>query len=160
MKTRKEIEEEFQGNEIKNGIQKEKEELKIYLSAFLNELKNVSVPVQHNYKLSDEATIKELKTTLESVNIPEEVKLIRESKIVFDDKTSKWLVWWSWFSYVAFFLFIVWITLLYKNRVSESDYNSLKSNSNYNHYLLKEIEEKAPKTYKNVKDRFDIEIKK
>lgn len=159
MKTRKEIEEEFQGNEIKNGIQKEKEELKTLLNTFLTNLKGVQLTAEHSYQLSDEVALKELKTALEGVDIPKEVKLIRESKIVFDDKTSKWLVWWGWISYVVFFLFIVWIVLLYKNRVAQSDFDDLKRNSSYNYYLLQKIQEEAPKTYQKLKTDLDAEIK-
>lgn len=151
-KTRKEIEEELNGNEIKKGIEQEKEELKSTLSAFLKDFKSTNLEVKHSYHLSDEVALKELKTALESIDIPKEIKLTRENKIVFDDKTSKWLVWWGWISYVLFFLFTVWIVMLYKNRVSESDYNTLKSEYRQNHYLLEKMKEKAPNTYKIILD--------
>lgn len=160
MKTRKEIEAELQGDKIKNGIEKEKEELKTLLNTFLREFKNADFVVNHKYQLSDEVALKELKTSLESVNIPEEVKIIKENKIVFDDKTSKWLVWWGWISYGLFFLFTVWIVLLYKNRVPQSDYNALETKNTYNSYLLQEIKNKEPKTYEKIKTAFDIDIKK
>ena len=160
MKTRKEIEEDLKGNEIKNGIQKEKEELKTLLNTFLGDFKNTNFEVNHKYQLSDEIALKDLKKTLEDINIPEEVKLIKENKIVFDDKTSKWLVWWGWISYCLFFLFTVWIVLLYKNRVPQSDYDALEKKNIYNSYLLQEIKKKEPGTYKKIKNGFDLELKK
>jgi hypothetical protein len=58
----------------------------------LSTLKNVKPKVQHSYNLSDELPINNLKKAIESIDIPNEINIKRESVFTFKDKTKRFLI--------------------------------------------------------------------
>lgn len=100
MKTRAEIEAELASKEDmtakKIALEKEKEELKSLLNAFLDKLRAFKVQKEVKFSLSDFNEINALKKQIQELNIPAEVKIKQEVHHTTDKVSHKFL-WWYFF---------------------------------------------------------------
>ncbi len=62
------------------------------LNSFLSRLENFNPNHTHEYNLADEVAINELKTAINTLEIPEEIKVKQENEITFSNITKKVLV--------------------------------------------------------------------
>ncbi len=90
MQTRKEREQELLKQEIKEKNQLEN--IENALNSFLSRLENFNPNHTHEYNLADEVAINELKTAINTLEIPEEIKVKQENEITFSNITKKVLV--------------------------------------------------------------------
>lgn len=74
---------------VYGSLSKELETIK----SFLSNLKDINVKHEHEYRLTDEVALKELKTTLESIDIPKEI-LLKKKIHHTTEKISHRFLWW------------------------------------------------------------------
>lgn len=75
---------------------------KAELNQFKRVLSDFKPEVEFTYRLSDEVAIKELKTTIQGVRIPEEITIIKEKKYTYDSKSIKFLKKWAIIATIGF----------------------------------------------------------
>lgn len=74
---------------VYGSLSKELETIK----SFLSSLKDINIKHEHEYRLTDEILLKELKTTLESIDIPKEILLKKKIHHTTEKKSIRFL-WW------------------------------------------------------------------
>lgn len=99
MKSREQTEREALAKEMKEdykrflgvygSLSKELETIK----SFLSSLKDINIKHEYEYRLTDEIALKELKTALESVDIPKEI-LLKKKIHHTTEKISHRFLWW------------------------------------------------------------------
>lgn len=102
MKSREQIEREATASEQKAQYERFlsaygslSEELKS-VKLFLSNIKEVNVNHEHTYRLSDETALKELKNTLESMDIPKEIELRKTVRHTTEKASHRFL--WRYFA--------------------------------------------------------------